>query len=393
MKRLACLSLIGLIAACQGNVSLGQAPQASTPGTGNGQQSDGSSATGPWGITCSTYWRAGGTGDELSKQTFTARSDATTSQTITYPSATIEISLAPAPDAATEALLTVNVPSQKSTQTYRISRDRRPAAQFIGDHGFTGLVYAGAPASGGVDLQYICEADASTPPTRGASVTPLDVLCQVELRTTPGGAVEKRSTIVYKPDVNGSPQQGETASADFGADGAVTLQGFDDSFEGRSVIVGIATDGQAQPGASARGVRQLYQLDRNTALLNQLAGTTFSGRVTLITDTNKELSYACSARTDSTGGSACPAVSDGPCNAGCTASEGQLYAPERDCKLPNSRVVTCQGPTSQTLDLTCTQRSDGAVVLGSGSLRQVPGFTPCDADTSKRALAAPTCPF
>lgn len=168
------------------------------------------------------------------------------------------------------------------------------------------------------------------------------------------------------------------------------MQTFDDPFEGRSVVVGLGRG----PQGSASNTQQLFQIDRQAELVNQLAGTTFSGLVSLVSDTNKELSYACSSRSpaSTTPASSCPDISDQPCDAGCNAGRGQLYAPERDCKLADSRVITCNAPSSQTFDLACSVRSDGLVVLGSGSLQQVSGFTACDAATSQRAMNAPLCP-
>jgi hypothetical protein len=46
---------------------------------------------------------------------------------------------------------------QIATQLYQIDRDKGLVNQFIGGHGFTGLVYVYHPSSG-AELQYFCEA-------------------------------------------------------------------------------------------------------------------------------------------------------------------------------------------------------------------------------------------
>jgi hypothetical protein len=391
LKRLACLSLVAFVAACTGNVTLGKAPSAASPGDGN---SDGTSNTGPYGITCKTYWRQGGTNDELQEQTFTTRSDAIASKTIGYPpsngqerapAASIDFAFAPANDGTPESLLTVKVSGQQSAQVYRLNPTRRPIGQFVGDHGFTGLLYVGGANNGGADLQYICSADGATPPPRGNATVPLDLLCQFEFRNAPAGAIEHRETLEYKTDPARSatfvPQ--EKTYADFG----ISLSVSDDPFDARAVHVGAKTLSGEQ------SVAQLFQLDRNAQTFNQLAGTTISGRVSLVSaQSHKEVSYACSARSgaNSGGPASCPAVADS-CSASCTTASAVRYDPVRNCQEQNSSVVSCAGSEYQTLDLTCTVRSDGVVMLGSGSLRGIPGFSECPAGVFDKASKAPRC--
>jgi hypothetical protein len=45
-----------------------------------------------------------------------------------------------------------------TAQLYQLRRDHRPDNQFLGSHGFTGLVYVYHPSSQ-AEIQYICESN------------------------------------------------------------------------------------------------------------------------------------------------------------------------------------------------------------------------------------------
>lgn len=292
---LSALGVVGLLAACTGNVSLGRTPGASSLGNtaadgGGANSADGSSATGPYGITCRAFWRASGTAADLTEQKFQFRSDAeTTHQTLTFPDRTLDFDYAPATDNAAEGDLSVTVPESRSRQVYRLSKNRTPVNQFVGGFGFTGLIYAN-----GLDLQYICEADGAAAPTHQPIPVSMNAVCQVELRTTPGGAVERRETFEIALPL----ATGQTFSKKIDYDDQhleVIVE--DDPEDARAMHVNL-TRGNGTPTAL---FSQLLQLDRNATLYNQLAGTTFTGRVAIGLGTEKELSCACSARSSATG--------------------------------------------------------------------------------------------
>lgn len=280
-------SVLGLLAcaACTGGVSLGQAngPLGAGAGdkdAGGGLNGNVGTPSGPYDVECTFYHRPSATA-EFEEQKFTAKTDGTTQKTITFSDYTFDVDLGPAADAATDAILSVKARERDVIQQYRLAKDTRPADQFAGGHGFTGLVYLAQ------EMQYTCAAPGAATPPAGNEAVPFDIACQVELRTTPGGAIEKSQVLELKSGGTQTFTEGDYSVA-------VTI--FDDAFEGRGMFV----DAKKGPG-DAYATHQLLQINRNAAIVNQLAGTTFTGRFALGTGASKELSYACSAR--SQGGS------------------------------------------------------------------------------------------
>lgn len=308
LRKILGFGVLGLLAcaACTGGVSLGQAN--GPLGAGNADKDGGSglngnvgTPSGPYDVECTFYHRPSPAA-EFEEQKFTAKSDGTAQKTITFSGYTFDLDFGPATDAATDAILSVKARERDVVQQYRLAKDTRPADQFAGGHGFTGLVYLAQ------EMQYTCGAPGASAPPSGSEAVPFDIACQVELRATPGGAIEKSQILELKTGGTQTFTEGDYSVA-------VTI--FDDASEGRGMFV------DAKKGAGDYATHQLLQINRNAAIANQLAGTTFTGRFAIGTGTNKELSYACSAR--SQGGS--------------TPGLGELCGVDKSCPTGSSCAI------------------------------------------------------
>lgn len=278
-------ALVGLLAACTGGVSLGTANGPLGAGDlqdGGRADASGNPASGPYDVACTFYHRPTATA-EFEEQYFNARSDQAAQKTITFSSYTFDIDLGQAADAPTDSVLSVKARDVDVVQQYRLAKNARPVDQFAGGHGFTGLVYLAQ------EMQYVCSTPGASVATSQSDVAPIDIACQVELRTTPGGAIEKSEVLEFTSGGTKSFTEG-----DYNVKATI----FDDAFEGRGMFV----DMWKGPATSTTyATHQLLQINRNAATINQLAGTTFTGRFALGTGTNKELSYACSSRATGSG--------------------------------------------------------------------------------------------
>ncbi|MCW5814277.1 MAG: hypothetical protein KIT84_24835 [Labilithrix sp.] len=288
------------VAACTGGVNLGAT--SGNLGAGAGQDAGGgggSTPTGPYDIECTFYHRLTAS-SEFEEQKVKVRSDGTVAQTVDFPNGEfpykLEVAFGPAADAASDSLLTITTPQSDVVQQYRVAKNERPSAPFFGDHGFTGLVYLQQ------EMQYTCGVAGAEARPSGGQAVPFDVACQVELRTTPGGAIEKSAILEVK---SGGVQAFEEG------DYKVIANMLDGEFEGRALVMDIF-HGTKNPS------HQLLQLDRNNTIVNQLAGTTFTGRFAYGTGPNKELSYACSSR--DTGGLGPECDGNRPCAEGYTCA-------------------------------------------------------------------------
>lgn len=267
--------------ACGGGVSLGSVPSGLNGGDdgGNGGAgSDGSpGAAGPYDISCTMYLQPATSNQE---QTFTVRSDADATKTITFPGYTIDVAFSHAASTPSEGTLSISVREKGSVQRFPLSRDVAPVEQFAGGHGFTGLVYVGA------DVQYICKASGA-PTVSGdpsGAAAPFRVGCLAEVKSTVDGKVERSETFELS--------RADTRTLDLG-DFGLHAQIWDDAFEGRSMIL---SSWKKPAGQDNYTLRQLFQFDRTAPIVNHLPGNTFTGRTSLGVGTDRELTYSCDSR-------------------------------------------------------------------------------------------------
>ena len=262
---------------CSGGVSLGNVPSALNPDDGGagraGADGNPGGASGPYDITCTMYFQPA---TSKLEESFTVRSDADASKTISFPGYTIDAAFAH-PASAGEGILTVSVREQKTSQRFPVSTEQSPSRDFAGDHGFTGLVYVGA------DVQYICKAPPAPVAAPSTKVAPFHVRCTSELKSTTTGVVEKSESF----DLTAA----DTRTLELG-DFGVRARFSDDAFDGRSMLL----DAWRKPAtADTHTIRQLFQLDRSLPIVNHLPGGTFTGRTVLGGDADREVSYSCTA--------------------------------------------------------------------------------------------------
>lgn len=272
------MAMVGVLGAgCGGGVSLGSVPNglgADQDGSdgGSGAGSPGNPGTGgPYDISCTMYFQPA-TSDR--QESFSVRSDASGQKTISFPGYTIDASYGPS-NGAPDSTLTIAVREAETVQSYRLSPAHSPSQEYVGDHGFTGLIYVGA------DVQYVCKASqvapSGKPEPNGA---PINIGCTVELRA--GGVVEKTETLAFTAAGTERRQLGE-----FGVSASL----HDSAFEGRAMYISLWKPPFTEDNYS---IRQLFQFDRTRTLVNPLADGTFSGRTAL--GSNRDVSYTCAAR-------------------------------------------------------------------------------------------------
>lgn len=317
---LSALGVMGAIAACTGNVSLGVVPgganDAGTPDA-TAAETGNANAPGTYDIECTFSFD--GSKVAYADQKFTARSDDTKQQTLPNPASNVDVSIATAPDNAAESLLTVYVHEQDAKHVYRLTKNQQPVAQFVGGHGFTGLQYLGP------NLQYVCASPGARTATRSTYPQQfLAVMCQVDARSTPDGALEKSGKF-WLTTLPGQFSLGEFKVFDH-EDMHFEAILSDDPSDVRSIKLRLSR--------GTTSLSQLFQLDRYADAENQLAGTNMSGRASIGTGTSKEISYVCTAHTgdginmiDSVDGPA-PLGSERVCGYRQTLSGPQLGACE-----------------------------------------------------------------
>jgi hypothetical protein len=243
------------------------------------------SSVGPYRVTCSIYHRVMTASPlpEHERTSIVLRTDEPreASTTVSARAIPVHVALAPAADPA-EVAVTVRFPASNLQQQFTLPRDRKPAREFGGEHGFTGLNYVAAGSD--VDVQYICEASAldearpkpppdpssfSAQPERApAPPTPARIRCEV--------AIEGGRPVVETVALEGPAKEVVVANGTI----AVRLVLNDDGSEGRSLFLQVMAD----MAPRLRGtIQQLFQLDRAVPLASypSSAVSGMTGRTTV----------------------------------------------------------------------------------------------------------------
>ena len=264
-------ALVIALPGCNGRVTNEPASSGSPSQVGGGRGDGGargSTATGPYRITCSIHHRDLGAGvTEHTRTPLVFMSDDAAEKSVELPGVGIPVraKLTPVMEEQGELIdLTIAFPRSNLEQHFVLEKDRMPPYELIGGHGFTGLNYVSTPGTS-VDVQFICEAsppdeerpkpppgaggDTSPEPEDLPHATPFRIRCETIVGEGPGA---QRDGFVLE----GATERTLTVGGR-----RVELHLYDERFEGRSFVVRI-------PGV----LQQLYQLDRTRPLANTTQG-------------------------------------------------------------------------------------------------------------------------